>query len=201
MSGGPRPWIGAPQICPACNNSAPQLIVEPDTLLQNAFLWALLVITLACIHFFIRMVQDMLQKKWWPYDFLFVAPSVPDVEPGAKKKAGLQEVGNAQKRDDAMLATMKSWFLPVHDGKPLDLFMVAKLGDEGFTNFLVLCALETLLNFTATVNTTLEGDYEFANDPYHVTLRLAWVLTITNAVLLVLFWVRRAPSSSPHRPR
>ena len=51
----------------------------------------------------------------------------------------------------------------------------------------VIAALEAILSVTATTNTTLEGDFTFANDPHGVTEAVAWLFTLANLVLTVLF--------------
>ena len=71
--------------------------------------------------------------------------------------------------------------------RQLDFFMTAKCEGQSFTNFCVIATLEAILSVTATINTTLEGDYTFANDPRNVTCAVAWFCAVANVLLTALF--------------
>ena len=82
---------------------------------------------------------------------------------------------------------LKNFMPQDSEGRQLHFFMVAKCEGQGFFNFCVLSVLEAVLSVTATANTSLEGDFEFVNDPGHVTETVAWLLTIANLLLLFFF--------------
>jgi len=150
-------------------------------------------VSLALIHFLLKCLQDCARRPGdWPYYYFVGKSPSPSPDPGGTA------IGEAEVADGGLVGEehlhrhvvrLRRNFLPraASNKQELPLFMVAKIDGNGFANFVVLSVLEALLSVTNTLNTTLEGDFDFTNDPNRVAERTAWAMCLTNVALLLLF--------------
>lgn len=64
-------------------------------------------------------------------------------------------------------------------------WIVANFEGEHFFNFIILLLIESVLNFTNTANTHLEGDLFFSNDTSRVVPTVLWLLSLMDLISIV----------------
>ena len=80
-------------------------------------------------------------------------------------------------------------------------WVAAEFEGESFENFVLALILESVLNFTSTANTFLEGDLEFANDPAGVVITGSWLLSVMDLLVRSIHappWISSYAPSTPH---
>lgn len=188
-------------VCEACEcDEGVNLVVSVDTMLSTAFFISLIMITLTGIHFLLKLLRDCAKHPdTEPYSWFIGVPDEAQQRtrsPAKLSSSGVVVEGEVVKAEEdrgnqfqlQLRKVVRKNFMPQDsEGRQLHFFMVAKCEGQGFFNFCVLSVLEAVLSVTATANTSLEGDFEFVNDPGHVTETVAWLLTIANLLLLFFF--------------